>query len=73
MGEISKALLYFYMGGMLVFGTANTIIMKLADMTKSDGEYFTHPYFQCALMFSGELLCLGFYAIIKWQEKRKAV
>lgn len=59
------------MAGMLVFGTANTIVMKLADMTKSRGNTFTHPYFQTAIMFSGEVLCLILYGMSLCWNRRK--
>ena len=47
---------FLYMIGMLVFGTTNTIILKLTDMTESRGSDFEHPYFQSAVMFLGESL-----------------
>lgn len=50
---------------MLFFGTCNTVIMKIQDdtiVTPGTKEKFTHPYFQCAMMFVGEFLCLGLYA-----------
>lgn len=62
--EISKALLYTIMILMMLFGTANTIVMKYQDDfvvgENPDGSerVFTHPYFQCANMFLGELCCL---------------
>lgn len=66
-----KSTLYLFMVGMLVFGTANTIVMKLADMTKARGNTFTHPYFQAAIMFSGEVLCLALYgASLCWGKRR---
>jgi hypothetical protein len=54
---------------MLLFGTLNTVIMKMQDETvvgiNPDGtaNKFTHPYFQCAVMFVGELFCMVLYAI----------
>jgi drug/metabolite transporter (DMT)-like permease len=54
---------------MLVFGTLNTVIMKMQDEvvvgTNADGSVnkFTHPYFQCAVMFLGELFCLVLYGL----------
>lgn len=54
---------------MLLFGTLNTVIMKMQDEvvvgTDKDGnpEKFTHPYFQCAVMFLGEFFCLFLYGI----------
>jgi hypothetical protein len=49
--------------GMLITGSANTILMKLQDDTSSNGNIFNHPFFQCAVMFLGESLCLVFYGI----------
>lgn len=57
------------MGLMLLFGTLNTVIMKMQDEVvvgiDKDGnpEKFTHPYFQCAVMFLGEFFCLFLYGI----------
>ena len=61
---------------MLLFGTSNTVIMKLMDgikVTNKDGklENFTHPYFQCANMFVGEFGCLLVYYLKKWYTERK--
>ena len=59
------------MGAMLVFGTLNTVLMKMQDEvvvgTDADGKprKFTHPYFQCAVMFVGELFCLLLFAFKK--------
>ena len=54
--------LYMIMLGMLISGTANTILMKLQNQTPGvDGVIFNHPYVQCAIMFVGEFLCLGVY------------
>jgi drug/metabolite transporter (DMT)-like permease len=53
---------------MLVFGTLNTVLMKMQDEVvvgyDSDGKprKFNHPYFQCAVMFLGEFFCLGLFA-----------
>ena len=35
------------------------------------GNYFTHPYFQTAIMFSGELSVFIAYGIKKWWVKRQ--
>ena len=54
---------------MLVFGTLNTVIMKMQDDvvvgTNADGSQktFNHPYFQCAIMFLGELFCMLIYGV----------
>jgi drug/metabolite transporter (DMT)-like permease len=58
-----KFVLYLFMAGMLVFGTANTIAGKAMDLTESKGEIFNHPYFQTAGMFFGEFFCLLYYYI----------
>ena len=59
---------------MLIFGTCNTIVMKLQDEivvspkddpsnTSGKDLKFNHPFFQCANMFVGELMCLFAYGI----------
>jgi drug/metabolite transporter (DMT)-like permease len=55
--------LYGIMLGMLLCGTLNTILMKLQDGTVALGKQYNHPFFQCAMMFVGELLCLGIYGL----------
>ena len=53
---------------MLTFGTLNTVLMKMQDEVvvgyNANGKplKFNHPYFQCAIMFLGEFLCLGLFA-----------
>jgi hypothetical protein len=44
--KIPQWALYTIMGGMLVFGTANTLILKVQDQTESPGAGypFIHPY-----------------------------
>jgi hypothetical protein len=50
--------------GMLVFGAANTLVMKYMDNTVvGNGQLFNHPYFQGIIMFTGELMCLFVYFI----------
>mmetsp|Transcript_20102 Transcript_20102/g.37344 ORF Transcript_20102/g.37344 Transcript_20102/m.37344 type:complete len:401 (+) Transcript_20102:3181-4383(+) len=65
---VSKVVIYMFMGAMLFFGTANTIVAKLMDL-----QGFAFPYFQCASMFVGESLCLLFFAIDKWRNRNKEV
>lgn len=64
---------------MLIFGTANTVVMKAQDDTcvnkDEDGNckdkvVFNHPYFQTANMFVGEMSCLLVYVIKKYAFKR---
>jgi len=63
--------LYMVMLGMLLSGTGNTILMKIQNLTYGETLVtdpkqpmpFTHPFVQCAVMFFGELLCLGVYGI----------
>ena len=48
--------------GMLVAGTANTVLIKISYETKGlNGHKFTHPFFQTFLMFMGEAACLIIY------------
>mmetsp|Transcript_7746 Transcript_7746/g.14697 ORF Transcript_7746/g.14697 Transcript_7746/m.14697 type:complete len:383 (+) Transcript_7746:84-1232(+) len=44
---------------LLLSGTAHAILLKAQDNTD-----FRYPYFQCATIFLGELLCLGVYAVL---------
>ena len=73
--KIANWQLYTLMGMMLLFGTANTLLMKAQDGivvgTDTDGSdlKYTHPYVQCANMFIGELMCLGIYFIRKQMKK----
>lgn len=63
---VSKVVVYMFMGAMLVFGTANTIVAKLMDL-----QGFAFPYFQCASMFLGESLCLILFAIERLRNRGK--
>jgi len=58
--------------GMLVFGSANTLIQSAQNNTESDGNLFTHPYFQAAIMFAGELTVFGAYGVKKFTIARAA-
>lgn len=61
---------------MLIFGTANTVVMKAQDDTIVDPcefipgttkcKTFNHPYFQTCNMFIGEMSCLLVYFGRKW-------
>jgi len=58
--------------GMLLSGTANTILMKIQNQTPvGGGKTFNHPFVQCAIMFVGELMCFGVYGIKLLIQKRK--
>jgi len=46
---------------MLLTGTANTILMKMQNLTVVSGDKFSHPFVQCTIMFIGEFMCLGIY------------
>ena len=63
---------YTVMLGMLIFGTANILIQDAQLKTKSDGNYFTHPYMQCAFMFVGELSVWIAYGGKKFWYARQA-
>lgn len=58
-----QIVLYAFMISMLLLGSANTLIGKLMDLSKGNGHTFNHPFFQAALMFLGEFLCLILYHI----------
>ena len=69
--KISNSKLYLLMLMMLISGTANTLQTKAQDnIDIGNGNKFTHPYVQCAVMFIGELLCLPIYFILIYQHKR---
>ena len=63
---------YTVMLGMLIFGTANILIQDAQLKTEADGNYFTHPYIQCAMMFIGELSVFMAYGGKKFMNSRKA-
>ena len=70
--KTTKCFLYSIMLGMLLTGSANTLIQKYQNDESSDGNLFTHPYFQTWVMFLGELSVFGAYAVKKWWIKRQA-
>jgi hypothetical protein len=45
MAELSKLMLWMIMLGMLLSGTANTIVVKAMDVIEVNGSTFAHPYF----------------------------
>eukprot|EP00350_Pseudokeronopsis_sp_OXSARD2_P001375 CAMPEP_0170558574 /NCGR_PEP_ID=MMETSP0211-20121228/36248_1 /TAXON_ID=311385 /ORGANISM="Pseudokeronopsis sp., Strain OXSARD2" /LENGTH=198 /DNA_ID=CAMNT_0010870647 /DNA_START=17 /DNA_END=613 /DNA_ORIENTATION=+ len=68
------------MTGMLLTGSANTILLKIQDETSAaapnngypEEELFVQPFLQTLIMFLGELLCLGFYfGKLCWQNRKK--
>lgn len=69
--DTSKFFMYSMMVGMLISGSANTLIQKYQNDTESLNNYFTHPYFQTAIMFAGELSVFIAYGVKKWWIKRE--
>eukprot|EP00347_Sterkiella_histriomuscorum_P013774 403363419 len=71
--------LLLVMLGMLLFGTCNTILMKIQNSTPIDPNdpnpkrpTFNHPFVQCAIMFLGECLCLVLYGLkLLYQSRQK--
>jgi drug/metabolite transporter (DMT)-like permease len=69
--------LYIMMLIMLISGSANTIIYKVQDGTDAiapksgypNAVPFNQPFWQCAVMFVGELLCLGVYGIKTYMNR----
>ena len=53
------------MTGMLITGSANTLVLKWQDDTYSECNQFTHPYFQGMIMFLGEFTCWIFFFVKK--------
>ena len=70
--DVSKCFLYSVMLGMLLTGSANTLIQKYQNDTEALGHLFTHPYFQTAIMFTGELSVFLAYGVKKFWYGRKA-
>ena len=70
--KVSKCFIYCVMIGMLLSGSANTLVQKLQDQAVAAGNLFTHPYFQTLIMFTGELSVLGAYGIKKWWMNAQA-
>ena len=70
--EVSKVFLYSVMIGMLVTGSANTLLQSYQNQTCAYGNFFTHPYFQTLIMFSGELSVFLAYGVKKWYYAKKA-
>ena len=82
--QISQCGLYTIMLLMMLFGTLNTVVLKLMDETEveggvlvenSNGEFkpkvYNHPFFQGFNMFLGELMCLFVYFIKKQVTHKK--
>ena len=69
--QISKPALYGIMTGMLLCGTANTLIQKAQDQTEALGKEFTHPYLQTAVMFGGEFSCIIIFIIKRHMDNKK--
>ncbi|CDW86516.1 nucleotide-sugar transporter [Stylonychia lemnae] len=69
--------LYMIMLSMLLFGTFNTILMKIQNSTPINPDdpkspTFNHPFVQCAIMFVGECLCLILYGLkLLYQNRQK--
>jgi Nucleotide-sugar transporter. len=71
---MNTVFIYSFMLGVLIFGTANTLISKAMDQQSAKGHEFNHPYFQTATMFLGESFCLVAYRIyLKSQNTRVSV
>lgn len=61
---VSKGVVYLFMGCMLIFGSANTLLTKLMDL-----EGFSHPYMQTIGLFIGESMCMAIYLLRKLGDK----
>jgi len=70
--EPSKTYLYSVMLGMLLFGSANTLLQSYQNSECALGNYYTHPYFQTLIMFAGEISVAIPYNIKKYYYARKA-
>ena len=58
---MNKLGLYSLMLGMLLFGTASTLVLKTMNEQRVKGHDFNHPYLMTATMFLGETFCLAFF------------
>ena len=67
----AKVFMYTMMVGMLVAGSANTLISKYQNDEVSLGNLFSHPYLQTATMFAGELTVFLAYGAKKWNIQRQ--
>ena len=66
--NIMSKYLYMIMGVNLLTGSCNTLILKAQNMFVVDpqtGLKWSHPYFQTAYIFIGELLFLFVYYLGK--------
>ena len=70
--SVGKCFVYSVMLGMLLSGSANTLVQKYQDQSVSAGNLFTHPYFQTLIMFTGELTVFGAYGLKKLWMNSKA-
>ena len=70
--KANKCLTYGVMLGMLVFGSANTLVQDYQNQSVALGNYFTHPYFQAGIMFAGEFSVFIAYGFKKWRIAREA-
>ena len=68
---LSKCLMYTYLIGMILWGTANTILLSLQFAESSLDVKYIHPWFQTITMFFGEAYCLVVYYVMKFMQNRK--
>ena len=61
---LSQCLIYTYIGGMILCGTAMSVCFSLSFSEKSLGVLYIHPWFQTLCMFIGETYCLLIYYFI---------
>jgi len=62
--------------GMLISGSINTLTKKIQNDSKAKGvenskHEFEHPWFQTAVMFAGEFVCLILFMAITWYKNRQ--
>ena len=64
--------LYLLMAGLIVVGACGASLARLqGKQVVRDGSTWQHPWFQAFLMFVGESICLGYYMIQKYLDRRK--
>jgi len=63
---------YCLMAALVIVGAVGAWIAKLQGLQRVDsGDRWEHPWFQAFAMFVGEILCLFYYFIEKYLDKRK--
>ena len=71
MDDLNKTLIYSYFCGLILSGTANTILLSLQFTEFAVDVKYSHPWFQAFTMFIGETYCLIVYYVVIYYQKRE--